>query len=412
MLTTITGLLALSALGVSQGFPAALPQDLAQSYRCGHQDGNYCLHDNLESPFIVRCVNGRGVLGNCNDLFGAKGSTRNENPCYQPNQRNYNAACSNNKGVVYPENGRRPFVRPDYRPYRPPGLDISNEEHAVETSTRDAPSEKQYGRPGPGPGGYGGRPGQGGYGGGGYGGRPGQGGYGGGGYGGRPGQGGYGGGGYGGRPGQGGYGGGGYGGRPGQGGYGGNQNNNQNQNQNQNQNNNQNQNQNNNQNNNVNNNVNNNANNNQNQNANANQNANTNANANGNRVGVPPVQNDATNDEIEKRQDDPSCPEDDDSCDPTTGDGGSEPDKRTVEKRHDDPSCPEGDDSCDPTTSDPSCPEGDDSCEPELIPPGNGGGSEPGKRMVVESAKKGSGTRVETKACGMIVAMVMVMALV
>lgn len=78
-----------------------LIKGISRGYHCGFKDGNYCFRDNLESPFIVRCVGGRGVLGNCkiflhfpgyifadddherigNDKFGAKGSTRNENPC-------------------------------------------------------------------------------------------------------------------------------------------------------------------------------------------------------------------------------------------------------------------------------------------------------------------------------------------
>lgn len=157
-----------------------------------------------------------------------------------------------------------------------------------------------------------------------------------------------------------------------QGGYGGsgelpfgnnNQNNNPNQNQNQNQN----------QNNNANDNINNNANSNQNQNTNANQNAKPNNSYGG---GGPPVQKDAVKDEVGKRQEDF------------------------------DESSPENDAS--------SCGGIEQSNEEDLIPPNDSGGSTPGKRMVVNTAKKGSSTRVETKTSGItcIVAMAMVIALV
>lgn len=233
------------------------------------------------------------------------------------------------KDQRYPENGRRPFLRPDYRPYRPPGLDGSVENlPAGDTLSRDAPSEKQFGRPGPGQGGY---PSQGG-----YGGRPG---------------------GYG---GQGGYGGGSGQGQPP---FGNGNNNNQN-NRNNNQNNNQNQNQN----NNANNNINNNVNNNQNQNTNANQ------NANGNRVGRPPTQ-DTVKEEVRKRQEDNPT----DDCE-DDGDDGDD-DLKVSEEEY-------------------------------LIPPSDDGDDSPGKRSVVNTAKKSSSARVEIKTCGIVIAMAVVVALV
>lgn len=187
---------------------------------------------------------------------------------------------------------------------------------------RDATSEKQFGRPGQGQGGYGSQ---------GYDGRP---------------EGGY--GTYGGQ--------GGYGGRPGreQPPFG-NGNNNQNQN------------------NNANNNINNNANSNQNQNTNAYQNANP--NNVGSLVGRPPVQRDVVKGEVGKRQ------EEDDTDRP----------------------CPDNGSNCDDDS--------EQGNKGDLIPPDGGDGT-PGKRSEVNTAKKGSSTRVEAKTCGIIVAMAVVIALV
>lgn len=218
----------------------------------------------------------------------------------------------------YPENGRRPFLRPDYRPHHPPGLDGSSKDLGVGDSfNRDTTSENQFDSLGQGQGGYGNQ--------GVYGGRP-----------------------------EGEYGG------QGQPPFG-NGNNNQNNNPNNNQ---------------HNDNANNNANSNQNQNTNANQNGKPNNNNGGSLVGGPPIQQDMVKNEVGKRQED--------------GDESS----------------PENDVS--------SCPDGiEQGNEGDLIPPNDsGGGSTPGKRMVVNTAKKGSSTRVETKTSGIIVAMAMVIALV
>lgn len=81
--------------------------------------------------------------------------------------------------------------------------------------------------------------------------------------------------------------------------------------------------------------------------------------------------------------------------------------KDEVRKRQED-----GDESS-PENDASSCSGIEQSNEQDLIPPNDsGGGSTPGKRMVVNTAKKGSSTRVETKTSGIIVAMAMVIAMV
>lgn len=79
-------------------------------FTCAIPNGVYCAGSSLTSNIIIRCSNGVGQPGNCNDNLagvppvGVKTSAL----CYQTSDTAGDGACSYN-GVAYPDNGN-PFT--------------------------------------------------------------------------------------------------------------------------------------------------------------------------------------------------------------------------------------------------------------------------------------------------------------
>ncbi|KAF1351032.1 hypothetical protein BDV97DRAFT_368711 [Delphinella strobiligena] len=75
------------------------------SYTCTVQNAAYCAGTSLDSNLIIRCVNGSGQVGNCDDnLAGEAPDGVNFSPCWQSSPTAGDAACSKN-GTVYPDSG-------------------------------------------------------------------------------------------------------------------------------------------------------------------------------------------------------------------------------------------------------------------------------------------------------------------
>ncbi|MCJ1302451.1 hypothetical protein MMC08_005254 [Hypocenomyce scalaris] len=78
------------------------------TYSCAIPGGNYCAGDSLVTNIIIRCVNGVGGAGNCDDnLDGEPPFGLNYAPCYQSSPTAGDAACSKD-GIVYGLNGTFP----------------------------------------------------------------------------------------------------------------------------------------------------------------------------------------------------------------------------------------------------------------------------------------------------------------
>ncbi|OCK82306.1 hypothetical protein K432DRAFT_380535 [Lepidopterella palustris CBS 459.81] len=79
---------------------------------CAIPDGDYCAGKSLTTNIIVRCTNGIGQPGNCNDnLAGVPPvGVKTFAPCYQSSDVAGDAACSWD-GIAYPNNGQ-PFPIP------------------------------------------------------------------------------------------------------------------------------------------------------------------------------------------------------------------------------------------------------------------------------------------------------------
>lgn len=68
-------------------------------------NGDFCAGDSLVTNIIIRCTNGVGQPGNCNDnLAGKPPLGVNYSPCYQSSPTSGDAACSKNC-IVYGSSG-------------------------------------------------------------------------------------------------------------------------------------------------------------------------------------------------------------------------------------------------------------------------------------------------------------------
>lgn len=84
-----------------------------------YPNGAWCAGNSGETNIIIRCTNGVGQPGNCNDnLAGRPPIGVRFSPCYQPKAEVGDAACSRNC-IVYPENGSAPFTIPGCTPTDP-----------------------------------------------------------------------------------------------------------------------------------------------------------------------------------------------------------------------------------------------------------------------------------------------------
>jgi hypothetical protein len=84
------------------------------TFTCTIPDGAYCAGDSLQTNIIVRCTDGVGQPGNCNDnLAGVPPiGVKTFAPCYQSSAVAADAACSWD-GVAYPDHGD-PYPVPGY----------------------------------------------------------------------------------------------------------------------------------------------------------------------------------------------------------------------------------------------------------------------------------------------------------
>ncbi|KAH8651395.1 hypothetical protein BX600DRAFT_516965 [Xylariales sp. PMI_506] len=74
-------------------------------WHCPIADGAYCASSSLMSSLIVRCTNGVGQLGNCNDnLAGEPPVGVNYAPCWETSITSGDAACSKDC-IVYGDSG-------------------------------------------------------------------------------------------------------------------------------------------------------------------------------------------------------------------------------------------------------------------------------------------------------------------
>jgi len=75
------------------------------TFTCPIANGSYCAGESLSINIIIRCLNGVGSPGNCNDnLSGEFPTGVNYAPCYQTSDASGDAACSKNC-VVYEGSG-------------------------------------------------------------------------------------------------------------------------------------------------------------------------------------------------------------------------------------------------------------------------------------------------------------------
>ncbi|RAL61305.1 hypothetical protein DID88_009441 [Monilinia fructigena] len=67
------------------------------TFSCPIANGAYCASSSLEGPIIIRCTNGIGQPGNCNDnLAGFFPFGVNYAPCWETSDTSGDAACSKN----------------------------------------------------------------------------------------------------------------------------------------------------------------------------------------------------------------------------------------------------------------------------------------------------------------------------
>jgi len=98
-------------------------------------NGAFCVDASLQSNIIIRCTNGIGQPGNCNDnLSGEPPTGLSYAPCWETNSTSGDAACSKNC-VVYGSSGNYngTFTLPDCTP-------ISSSSSASPTSTSSTAS--------------------------------------------------------------------------------------------------------------------------------------------------------------------------------------------------------------------------------------------------------------------------------
>lgn len=76
-------------------------------FSCSIPNGNFCASDSLQASIIIRCTNGVGYAGNCNDdEAGEPPLGVNYAPCWQSSPTAGNAACMKNC-IVHPDAGGR-----------------------------------------------------------------------------------------------------------------------------------------------------------------------------------------------------------------------------------------------------------------------------------------------------------------
>jgi len=79
-------------------------------------NGSFCAGTPFVTNIIIRCKNGVGQPGNCNDnLAGQPPLGVKYSPCVDSEPSQGNAACSKNC-VIYPENGSSPYLIPRCAP--------------------------------------------------------------------------------------------------------------------------------------------------------------------------------------------------------------------------------------------------------------------------------------------------------
>lgn len=103
---------AVASLFAAVAYGQATFNQTTGKFTCAIPNGEYCAGDSLSSNIIIRCSNGVGQPGNCNDNLagvppvGVKTSAL----CYQTSANAGDAACSFN-GIAYPDSGS-PFSIP------------------------------------------------------------------------------------------------------------------------------------------------------------------------------------------------------------------------------------------------------------------------------------------------------------
>ncbi|KAI9644074.1 hypothetical protein NHQ30_007426 [Ciborinia camelliae] len=107
------------------------------TFSCPIANGAYCASSSLEGPIIIRCTNGIGQPGNCDDnLAGFFPFGVNYSPCWETSDKSGDAACSKNcivQGSSGNFNGT--FTLPDCTPIPNPSSTSSLNGSTTITST-------------------------------------------------------------------------------------------------------------------------------------------------------------------------------------------------------------------------------------------------------------------------------------
>ncbi|KAL1297260.1 hypothetical protein AAFC00_004819 [Neodothiora populina] len=115
---TLSNIVSLAALSLAQ-----ITVHSDGSYSCAIANAAYCASTTLNNNIIIRCTNGVGQAGNCNDnLAGEYPVGVKWAPCWQSSPTAGDAACSKN-GTVYPESG---VNYNDTTPFPIPGSIVSS----------------------------------------------------------------------------------------------------------------------------------------------------------------------------------------------------------------------------------------------------------------------------------------------
>lgn len=101
---SLTAVIALAATATLIRAQAVFNNSTGQ-YDCSILNGTFCASDSLQSSIIIRCTDGIGYAGNCNDnLDGEPPQGNMFSPCWQDSPSSGNAACSKNC-IAYPDAG-------------------------------------------------------------------------------------------------------------------------------------------------------------------------------------------------------------------------------------------------------------------------------------------------------------------
>jgi len=113
MRTSAFAVILTSTIAAVQGQVTQQPNG---TFTCAIPNGDYCAGESLSTNIIIRCTNGIGQPGNCNDnLAGVPPvGVKPFAPCYQTSDVAGDAACSWN-GIAYPDSGS---------PYPIPGASV------------------------------------------------------------------------------------------------------------------------------------------------------------------------------------------------------------------------------------------------------------------------------------------------